>query len=117
MAKEFIQNEGINYKEIISPISKKDSLHIILALVTHFDLQQMIVNMVFLNGELEKEVYMKQLEGFSSSQGEHLVWKLKKSLYGLKQASCQWYLKFHDEISSFGFEKNIVDQCIYHKVN
>ena len=77
----------------------------------------MDVKTVFLNGELEEEVYMKQLEGFSSSQGGHLVCKLKKSIYKLKQASRQWYLKFHDVISSFGFEENIIDQCIYQKVS
>ena len=52
---------------------------------------------------------MKQPKGFSYCQGEHLVCKLKKSIYGLKQASSQWYLKFHDVISSFGFEENIMD--------
>jgi len=67
-----------------------------LALVSHFDLQlkQMDVKTIFLNGDLEEEIYMKQLEGFSSSSDEHLVCKLKKSIYGLKQASHQWYLKF-----------------------
>ena len=73
--------------------------------------------MTFLNGNLEEEVYMKQPEGFSSSSGEHLVCKLKKSIYGLKQASRQWYLKFHNVISSFGFMENIMDQCIYQKVS
>ena len=73
----------------------------------------MDVKTIFLNGNLEEEVYMKQLEGFSSSKGEHLVCKLKKSIYGLKQASRQWYLKFHEVITSFGFEENIMDQCIY----
>ena len=53
---------------------------------------------------------MKQPEGFSSNGGEHLVCKLKKSIYGLKQASRQWCLKFHDVISSFGFVENIMDQ-------
>ena len=110
VAKGFTQKKGIDYKEIFSPVSKKDSLHIILALVAHFDfeLQQMDVKITFLNRELEEEVYMKQPKGFSSSQGE-LVYKLKKSIYGLKQASRQWYLKFHDVISSFGFEENITD--------
>ena len=91
----------------------------ILALVAHFDLelQQMDMKTAFLNGDLEKEIYMKQLEGFSSNDGEHLVCKLKIFIYGLKQASRQWYLKFHDVICSFGFEENIMDQCIYQKVN
>ena len=90
-----------------------------MALVAHFDfdLHQMDVKTAFLNGNLEEEVYMKQPEGFSSSEGEHLVCKLKKSIYGLKQASRQWYLKFHEVITSFGFEENIMDQCIYQKVS
>ena len=107
--------EGNDYTETFSPVSKKDSLRIIMALVAHFDfdLHQMDVKTAFLNGNLEEEVYMKQPEGFSSSEGEHLVCKLKKSIYGLKQASRQWYLKFHEVIISFGFEENIMDQCIY----
>ena len=83
-------------------MSKKDSLRVILALA-HFDieLQQMDVKIVFLNGKLEEDVYMKQPEGFSTSDGEHLVCKLKKSIQRLKQASRQWYLKFYEIISSF----------------
>ena len=90
-----------------------------MKLVAHFDfnLHQMDVKMTFLNSKLEEEVYMKQPEGFSSSEGEHLVCKLKKSIYGLKQASNQWFLKFHEVITSFGFEENIMDQCIYQKVS
>ncbi|KAK9100155.1 hypothetical protein Scep_023585 [Stephania cephalantha] len=91
VAKGFTQKEGIDYKETFSPVSKKDSLRIILALVAHFDfeLQQMDVKTAFLNGQLEEEVYMKQPEGFSSIGNENLVCKLKKSIYGLKQASRQ----------------------------
>ena len=90
-----------------------------MALVAHFDfyLHQMDVKRTFFNGNLEEEVYMKQQEGFSSSEGEHLVCKLKKSINGLKQASRQWYLKFHEVIASFGFKDNIMDQCIYQKVS
>ena len=100
VAKGFTQNEGIDYTETFSPVSKKDSLSIILALVAHVDLelQQMDVKMAFLNSDLEEEVHMKLPEGFSSMEGEHLICKLKKSIYGLKQASRQWYYKFHGVI-------------------
>ena len=60
---------------------------------------------------------MKQPKGFPASDGEKLVCKLKKSIYGLKQASRQWYLKFHNIIYSFGFVENVMDQYIYLKVN
>ena len=91
VAKEFNQREGIDYTETFSHVFKKDSLRIIMTLVTYFDfdLHQMDVKTAFLNDNLEEEVYMKQPEGFSSSEGEHLVFKLKKSICGLKQASRQ----------------------------
>ena len=90
-----------------------------MTLVAHFDfeLHQMDVKVTFLNGRLEEEVYMKQPEGFFSSNSEHLVYKLNKFIYGLKQASRQWYLNFHEVITSFDFEENIMDQCIYQKVS
>ena len=61
-----------------------------MALVAHFNLElhRIDVKMTFLNGDLEEEVYMKQAEGFFSSEGENLVCKLKKPIYGLKQAFC-----------------------------
>ena len=62
----------------------------ILALVAYFDLelQQIVVKIAFLNGDLKEEVYIKQPKGFSFSDGKHLVCKLKRSIYKLKQASC-----------------------------
>ena len=69
-----------------------------MTLVAHYDLelQQMDVKTSFLNGELEEEVYMKQPEGFILKENENLICKLKKSIYGLKQASRRWYFKFHN---------------------
>ena len=100
-------------------VSTKDSFRIIMALVAHFNLElhQMDVKTAFLNGDLEEEVYMNQPEGFCSDKDSHLVCKLKKSIYELKQASRQWYLKFHNVITSYGFTENVVDNCIYLKVS
>ena len=58
---------------------------------------------------------MKQPEGFSSWECENLVCKLKKFIYGLKQASYKWYYKFHGVISSFGFVEN--PWSMYQKVS
>ncbi|PKI61032.1 hypothetical protein CRG98_018594 [Punica granatum] len=67
VAKGFIQKEDIDCHEIFSPVSKNDSLRIIMALVTHMDLElhQMDVKTVFLNRDLDEEVYMKKHEGIS----------------------------------------------------
>ena len=77
----------------------------------------MDVKTAFLNGTLEDNFYMDQPEGFSIKGKEHLACKLKKSIYKLKQASRQWYLKFNDITTSFGFKENIIDLCIYLKVS
>ncbi|CAA7023599.1 unnamed protein product [Microthlaspi erraticum] len=119
VAKGFNQKEGIDY-ETFSPVSRKDSLRIILALVAQYDLElhQMDVKTAFLNGDLEEEVYMCQPEGFIIEGQENMVCKLKKSIYGLKQASRQWYLKFDEIITKFGFKENIAaDPCIYLKIS
>ena len=99
MAKGYTQREGIDYKQTFSPVSTKDSFRIIMALVAHYDLElhQMDVKTAFLNGDLKEDVYMAQPEGFVVEGKEHLACRLKKSIYGLKQASREWYLKFDKE--------------------
>ena len=118
VAKGYTQKDGIDYKESFSPVSRNDSLRIVMALVAHFDLElhQMDVKTAFLNGDLEEEVYMDQPQGFETTSKRNLVCRLKKSIYGLKQASRQWYLKFNDTVLSYGFVEKTVDRCIYMKV-
>ncbi|GJX48932.1 retrovirus-related pol polyprotein from transposon TNT 1-94 [Tanacetum coccineum] len=76
VAKGYTQKNGVDYNETFSPVLKKDSLRIILALVAHFDpeLHQMDVKTTFLNGNLEEEVYMEQPEGFSID-GKEKMWE------------------------------------------
>ncbi|RVW43546.1 Retrovirus-related Pol polyprotein from transposon TNT 1-94 [Vitis vinifera] len=111
--------EGIDFTETFSPVSTKDSFRLVMALVAHFDLElhQMDVKIAFLNGDLSEEVYMSQPEGFKENGKENMVCRLKRSIYGLKQASRQWYLKFDKIVTSFGFIENEFDQCVYMKVN
>jgi hypothetical protein len=107
MAKGFTQREGIDYNEIISSVSSKDSFIIIMTLVVHYDLKlyQMDVKTAFLNGNLYENVYMAQPKGFIVEGKENLRCHLTKSIYGLKQAFSQWYLKFDETIRKFGFKK------------
>jgi hypothetical protein len=91
MAKDFMQREGINYNEIFSPVSCKDSFRIIMVLVSHYDseLHQMDVKTSFVNGDLYKKVYMAQPKGFVVEGIGRIGCRLKKSIYGLNQASRQ----------------------------
>jgi hypothetical protein len=91
VTKDFTQREGIDYNEIFSPVSSKDSFRIIMALVTHYNLElhQMDVKTTFLNEDLYENVYMAQPKGFVVKGNESLGCHLTKSIYGLKQASRQ----------------------------
>jgi hypothetical protein len=82
-----------------------------MALVAHFDLElhHMDVKTSFLNGNLEGMVYMKQPKGFIMEGKEDMGCHLKKSIYGLKQASIMRQLKDLD------LKKNVEDNCVYAK--
>ncbi|RDY00868.1 hypothetical protein CR513_15882, partial [Mucuna pruriens] len=75
-----------------------------MALVAHFDLElhQMDAKIVFLNGDIDETIYMMQPENFVSNESNSM-------------ASHQWYHKFHQVITPYGFEANVVDDCVYHK--
>ena len=119
MAKGYNQREGIDFKETFSPVSTKDFLCIIMAIVDHFDLEfhHMDMKTALINRDLVEDVYMSQPTGFEEVGKEHMICKLHKSIYGLNQASRQWYLKFDKVVIANGFKENIVDKCIYMKAN
>ena len=92
MAKGYRQIQGIDYEDSFSPVAMIKSIRILLALAAHFDYEiwQMDVKTAFLNGNLVEEVYMTQPEGFASKDDHNKVYKLKRSIYGLKQGSRSW---------------------------
>jgi len=75
----------------------------------------MDIKTAFLNGNLEKEIYMDQPIGFVSNCEEDKVCHLKISIYGLKQSSKSWYFRFHEAITLFGFAMVSEDHCVYVK--
>jgi hypothetical protein len=91
VAKGYTQKEGKDLFDTYSPIARLITIHVLLSLATSHGLliHQMDVKTTFLNGELEEEIYMTQLDGFVVKGQEDKVCKLVKSLYGLKQAPKQ----------------------------
>ena len=69
----------------------------------------------FLNEELDEEIYIDQPIGFVTKGNECKVCHLKLSIYGLKQLSRQCYMRFHNSITSFGFEMIEKDHCVFIK--
>ncbi|GJV74130.1 zinc finger, CCHC-type containing protein [Tanacetum coccineum] len=95
----FKQKSGIEYFDTYAPVTRISTIRllIVMASIHNMIIYQMDVKTAFLNGELDKEVYMNQPQGFIMPGNENKVCKLIKSLYGLKKAPKQWHQKF-DEV-------------------
>ena len=116
VAKGYSQTEGINYDEVFSPTAKMTSLRMIMQMIVEYDMKvsQLDVKSAFLNAPLEHEVYVKQPEGFHiGSEGGMNVWKLRKSLYGLKQSGRNWNKTLHDFLTDLSFTQSLSDPCVY----
>ncbi|XP_073222327.1 uncharacterized protein [Cicer arietinum] len=107
------RHEGINFNEVFALFVKHCSIKILLLIVNQQDLEfeQLDVKTTFLHGDLEETMYMQQPKG--SAKGINRVCLLKKSLYGLKKSSKQWYRKFDDFMIVTCFQRCSFDSCIY----
>ena len=117
VARGFTQEHGIDYDEVFSPVVKHTSIRILLAIVARNDweLDQLDVKTAFLHGDLKETIYMTQPKGFVKLGDENKVCLLKKSIYGLKQASRQWHMKFNSHMIKSGFLRSSYDECVYIK--
>ncbi|KAL4383655.1 hypothetical protein GQ457_15G018400 [Hibiscus cannabinus] len=117
VAKGFRQIHGVDYDETFSPVAMFKSIRILLAVAAFHDYEiwQMDVKTAFLNEKLEEDVYMTQPEGFVTPKNARNVCKLQRSIYGLKQASRSWNLRFNEAIQEFGFIRNEDEPCVYKK--
>ncbi|GKA97528.1 retrovirus-related pol polyprotein from transposon TNT 1-94 [Tanacetum coccineum] len=99
VARGYRQEEGINFEESFTPVSRLEAIRIFIAYAAHKNMvvYQMDVKTAFLNSILREEVYVSQPDGFIDQDNPNHVYKLKKALYGLKQAPRAWY----DLLSSF----------------
>lgn len=115
VAKGFTQRQGVDFEETFAPVVRFSSIRALLAIAAHLDLEihQMDVKTAFLNGDISEDIYMRQPEGFEVAGQEHLVCKLNKSLYGLKQAGRAWYLKIDSALIALSFHRLQSDNCIY----
>jgi len=118
VAKGFSLVEGIDFFETFSPVVKMATIYFILALAfaNKCQLQQLDVSNAFLHGDLSEEVYMTIPQGLQD-HGSSQSCKLKKSLYGLKQASRKWYEKLFDLLISFGYQQSHADHSLFIKHN
>lgn len=114
VAQGFTQIYGLDYDKTYGAVIRFESLRIILAIIVVLGLYlfQLDFKGAFLNSPIKHDVYMKQLPGFIKPGNEHLVCKLKKSIYSTKQGSHDWQATLAEGYKADGYLTLRADPCV-----
>ena len=115
VAKGFSQIEGIDFDQIFSPVVRFETVRMILALAAleGWHISGLDVKSAYLYGKLDEEIYMEQPEGFKVEGLEHLVLRLLRAIYGLKQAGLAWWKALSKSMEELGFTRLSSDAGIF----
>ncbi|KAK4409255.1 Retrovirus-related Pol polyprotein from transposon RE1 [Sesamum angolense] len=113
VAKGYNQVEGVDYVDRFSPVAKAVTVRLLLAVASskNWPIQQVDINNAFLHGFLDEDIYLTAPDGYPIPAGK--VCKLKRSLYGLKQASRQWNQELTSQLIRYGFSQSPHDHCLF----
>ena len=119
VAQGFSQKPGVDYvpDELSAPVARMDSIRTTLALAAHYNwtVLQMDVDTAYLNADVTEDIYMRQPQGFiqQGRNGQDLVFKLHRSLYGLKQSAFNWNTTISTYFAELGFLATPADPCVF----
>ncbi|CAA7032147.1 unnamed protein product [Microthlaspi erraticum] len=118
VAKGFTQQEGVDFTDTFSPVAKLASVKLLLGLsaIKGWSLSQMDVSNAFLHSDLDEEIYMSLPQGYTPASGTlppNPVCRLRKSIYGLKQASRQWYHCLSAVLFKAGYQQSQADNTLF----
>lgn len=118
MVRVFEQQEGVDVEETFAPVVAWETISSLLAITTQNDwnISHMDIITAFLHGPCREEVYVTQSEGFQVPGNEHLVYRLRKALYGLRQVPRSWYEKIDKFLKQIGFKPGTGDHNFYSRI-
>lgn len=83
VVKGFLQRPEVDYNEVYAPVARLETIILVVVITTYkgWKMHQLDVKSTFLNGSLEKEVYVKQSPDFEVKGQEKMVYRLRNALY------------------------------------
>ncbi len=108
-----MQIEGVDYFETYAPVVQWSTVCtlLVMSIVLSLETRQIDYSNAFCQADIEEEVYVEMPKDFSDPKGRDMVLKLKKSLYGTKQAPRAWFLKLKECLEKRGFKQSTLDPC------
>ncbi|MBW0523127.1 hypothetical protein O181_062842 [Austropuccinia psidii MF-1] len=115
-AQGFTQSAGIDFGQTYSPTGRLNSLCTLIAFASSKGLEfhQVDIKSAFLNAPLAETVYLAIPQGLNLDQRKHCL-RLKKAIYGLKQAPLAWYERLRTWLKSVGFSSCLLDACVFYR--
>ena len=117
VARGFSQKHGIDFTEVFAPTIRYSSIRLLLALANHFDLDLygLDISNAFARADVDEDLFVEQPHGYvqRDKSGKPYVCKLRKGLYGTKQAARLWHQKFRAFLLSHGWKPYDSDPCIF----
>jgi hypothetical protein len=106
--------EGVDYHDTYAPVATKESIRLLFSLAAKYRLHTFAGDFTtaFLNGVMEEEVYINWIEGLPGTP-DGGVFRLKRALYGTKQAAREWYKALDKAMKQLGYFPTISDPCLY----
>jgi hypothetical protein len=119
VARGFVQREDIDFDDTFAPMARMESVRLLFTLAAQevCRVHHMDVKSAFLNGDLKKEVYVHQSSGFTIPIKEGKVLRVRKALYGLRQAPRAWNVRLDSTLKGMGFGQSPHEATIYRRGN
>jgi hypothetical protein len=113
VAKGFLQEFGVNYHDTWAPTAHLATVRLLFAraVIEDMEVRHIDIKCAFLNGDLDECVYLEQPPHVSD--GTSRVWKLKKAIYGLKQAGRQWHHKLSESMEANNYTRSQYDPALF----
>ncbi|SCZ93986.1 BZ3501_MvSof-1269-A2-R1_Chr1-3g01144 [Microbotryum saponariae] len=111
------QRDGIDFSETFAPVARFSSIRCLLALAAAngYHVHQADIDKAYLHGELDHDIWMTTPRGFDFPSDK--VLRLRRSIYGLKQAGRIWNRHIDTSLRNLGYKATGTDHCIYSRID
>ncbi|CAI7877551.1 unnamed protein product [Closterium sp. NIES-53] len=115
VARGFSQRQGVDFFQTFSPTPKMTTLQVLqhVAALQDYELHSLDFSTAFLQGSLHKEIWLRRPPGFAVSSPAGTQWSLRRPVYGLRQAPCEWHATLRTTLAALGFAPLTADPSLF----